>query len=225
MPTLKSNDYNREGAKRVSTIQNIVCLHQLNKEVSHLLEECVGVTYKIENSIVSKDIINLLDKLKSINDIVITKVTSLTTDLNCKTKVKRFILEENAAQNATARIITTPMTSGSNKRKESLPLLPDETEINNRVTCTDLVPYKKQKTHMISPEKTASPNISPSELVDASVVFPQPINGVNYTLCEAFNVYEKEFDGITVSKFILLAKRESPPLINCDRATFYRHYK
>ena len=162
MPTLKSNDYNREGAKRVSTIQNIVCLHQLNKEVSHLLEECVGVTSKILNPIVSKDIINLLDKLKSINDIVITKVTSLTTDLNCKTKVKRFIIEENAAQNATAKIMTTPTTCDSNKRKESLPLLPDETEVNNRVTCTDLVPYKRQKTNVISPDKMTTPTNSPS---------------------------------------------------------------
>ena len=98
MPTLKTTDYNREGTKRVSTVKNIVCLHQLNKEVSHLLEECVGVTSKIENPIVSKDIIDLLDKLKPINDIIITKITSLTTDLNCKTSVKRFLIEEKAAQ-------------------------------------------------------------------------------------------------------------------------------
>ena len=77
---------------------------------------------------------------------IITKVTSMTTDLNCKTSVKIFLIEEKAAQKITQKIIMTPTTCDSNKRKESLPLLPDESEVNNRVTCTDLVPYKKQKT-------------------------------------------------------------------------------
>jgi hypothetical protein len=103
MPTLKTTDYNREGTTRVLTVKNIVCLHQLNQEVSHVLEKCVVVTSKIDNPIISQDIIDLLDKLKSINDIIITKVTSLTTDLNCKTKVNIFIIEENAALKTTAK--------------------------------------------------------------------------------------------------------------------------
>ena len=72
MPTLKTTDYNREGTKRVSTVRNIVCLHQLNQEVSHVLEECVVVTSKIDNPIICQDFIKLLDKLKSINDMIIT---------------------------------------------------------------------------------------------------------------------------------------------------------
>ena len=98
MPTLKSTDYNREGTKRVSTIRNIVCLNQLNQEVSHVLEDCDVARSKIESPIIYHELDVLLRKLKSLNNTIISKVSLVTSDINCTTSVKRFLIEEKADQ-------------------------------------------------------------------------------------------------------------------------------
>ena len=99
MPTLKSTDYNREGTKHLSTIHNIVCLHQLNEEVFNVLEDCQKAQSKIKNPIVHHDFQNLLNKLKKLNNTIINKVSMMTTDLNCKTAVKRLLKEEEVVLN------------------------------------------------------------------------------------------------------------------------------
>ena len=98
MPTLKTTDYNREGTKRLSTIRNIVCLNQLNQDVFNVLEECVLTISKIKNAIIYHRLDVSLCKLKSSNQMIIDKVSALTTDLNCKTCVKRILIEEKAAK-------------------------------------------------------------------------------------------------------------------------------
>ena len=99
MPTLKSTDYNREGTKHLSTIHNLVCVTQLNQELFKVLEECQQAKSKIDRPILYKKFDNLLKKLKYLDNTIINKISALTTDLNCKTAVKRFIHEEIAVTN------------------------------------------------------------------------------------------------------------------------------
>ena len=91
--------------------------------------------------------------------------------------------------------------------------------------CTDIVPYKKTKNKCYYTNQNYYTNEHESVLVEVVVQFPEPINGIDYTLSEVFTVYEREFNSVSVSKFIRLAKKEFPPLIIYDRATFYRYYK
>ena len=98
MLTLKTTNYNREGSNHVSTIKNIVCLNQLNQEVSHVLEGCVVAKSKIESHIIYHELDVLLRKLKSLNNTIISKVSLVTSDINCTTSVKRFLIEEKADQ-------------------------------------------------------------------------------------------------------------------------------
>ena len=96
---MKSTDYNREGTKHLSTIHNIVCVTQLKQEVFNVLEEFQKAQSKIDHPIVHHEFDNLFKKLKHLNNTIINKVSMMTTDLNCKTAVKRLLKEEKAVLN------------------------------------------------------------------------------------------------------------------------------
>ena len=117
MLTLKTTNYNRDGSKHLSTIRNVVYLNQLNQEVSHVLEDCGVANSKIKSPTIYHDLDVLLSKLKSLNNMIINKVSLITSDLNGKISVKRIIIEEKAAQKIKNHIITTTTTYVSNRGK------------------------------------------------------------------------------------------------------------
>ena len=89
-----------------------------------------------------------------------------------------------------------------NKRKERISLIQDENEVENRVTCTDLVPYKKHKSICVTPTHLSTPTNEISDELEIAVTFQNPINGINYTLSEAFTVYAQEFSSLSVLIFL-----------------------
>ena len=117
MPTLKSTDCNREGTKHLSTIHNLVCVTQLNQEVFKVLEECQQAKTQIDRPIVYNNFDILLNKLQGLNNTIINKISALTTDLNCKTRVKRFVQEEIAVSNKKRHLTTVSSLCLRNQKK------------------------------------------------------------------------------------------------------------